>query len=119
MPPDDQDAGFLWDMLDAAQAVTDFVAGKSFQDYLDDRMLRGAVERHVEIIGEAARNVSEPLQKAHPEIPWRQIIGQRNALAHGYADIKHRLIWNVATVHLPRLIEALERLIPPAPDAEC
>ena len=119
MRPDERDAGFLWDMLDAAKAVSEFVTGRTFQDYLDDRMLRGAVERHMEIIGEAARNISDHFREAHPQVPWRQIIGQRNVLAHGYADIKHRLIWNVATIHIQELIEELARLVPPPPDADC
>jgi uncharacterized protein with HEPN domain len=55
-------------MLDAAKAVREFTAGKKFHDYLNNRMLRGAVERHLEIIGEAARRVSKGLQEAHPEI---------------------------------------------------
>jgi len=68
MQPDQRDAGYLWDMLDAARAVSEFVAGRSLEDYLADRMLRGAVERHVEIIGEAARNVSQALRDAHAEM---------------------------------------------------
>jgi len=51
MPPDSRDASFLWDMLDAAKAVERFVSGRCFEEYVQDRMLRGAVERHVEIIG--------------------------------------------------------------------
>ncbi|MFW6162045.1 MAG: DUF86 domain-containing protein [Planctomycetota bacterium] len=106
MRPDERDAGFLWDRVDAAEAAAGFVAGKTFHDYLEDRMLRGPVERHIEIVREAAGNVSERFREAHPEIPWRQIVAQRHVLARGYADIKHRLIWNVATAHLPTRIEA-------------
>jgi len=115
MPPEDADAACLWDMLDAARAVQDFVAGRPFSDYLEDRMLRGAVERHVEIIGEAARKVSRAFRNSHPEIPWHPIVAQRHVLAHDYGDIEHRLIWAVATVHIPELISMLEPLVPPPP----
>ncbi len=84
MRPEQMDASYLWDMLDAARAVTEFVASKSYDDYARDRMLRGAVERHIEIIGEAAGKVSESFREAHPDIPWRQIIAQRHVLAHHY-----------------------------------
>ena len=77
MQPEERDAAYLWDMLDAAMAVRDFVSARTYYDYQNDRMLRGAVERHIEIIGEAANHVSVDFKKVHPEIPWRSIIGQR------------------------------------------
>ena len=80
MPPEAKDAAYLWDMLDAARAIQNFVLPHSFEEYKSDRMLRGAVERHIEIIGEAASRVSRGFQAAHPEIPWRQIVAQRNIL---------------------------------------
>jgi len=112
MPHNKPDVGWLWDMFDAATAIVDFVSGKSFEDYVGDRMLRGAVERHIEIIGEAARHVSHELQIAHPEIPWRGIMAQRHVLAHDYGEIQHDLIWRVVTVHIPNLIEAVKPLLP-------
>lgn len=89
--------------------------GRSFQDYAADLMLRSAVERQVEIIGEAARSVSEDYQRSHPQIPWQGIIGQRHVLAHDYAGIKHDRLWRVATELVPELIRLLEPLVPPAP----
>ncbi|MCU0917151.1 MAG: DUF86 domain-containing protein [Planctomycetes bacterium] len=115
MRPETSDLSFLWDMLDAAGAVQEFVGGKTFNDYTRDRLLRGAVERHIEIIGEAARNVSPSYRDAHPEIPWRKIIAQRHVLAHEYGEVKHENIWLVATVHIPDLIDKLRPLIPPPP----
>ena len=67
------------------------------EDYARNRQLQYAVERALEIIGEAARRVSDSIAGAHPEIPWPQIIGQRNVLAHEYGEIKHERIWLVAT----------------------
>ena len=78
-------------------------------------MLRGAVERHIEIIGEAANRVSRGFRAAHPEIPWRQIIAQRNVLTHEYGDIDDALIWRVVTTRIPELMSQLERLMPPLP----
>jgi uncharacterized protein with HEPN domain len=115
MPPEKSDLSYLWDMLDAANAVMQFVAGRTFEQYVRDRMLRGAVERHVEIIGEAARKVSQTFRAAHSEIPWQGIIVQRHVLAHQYGEIQDDLIWRVATVHIPELIRALGPLVPPDP----
>ncbi len=111
-----EDAAWLLDMLTAAQAVQSFVAGRTFEQYTVDLLFRSAVERQVEIIGEAARGLSEAFKDAHPEIPWRPIMAQRHRLAHEYGEIDDALIWNVATVHVPRLIEQIEPLTPRPPD---
>jgi uncharacterized protein with HEPN domain len=71
------------------------------------------VERQIEIIGEAARKVSDPFKAAHPEIPWRKIIAQRHVLAHEYGDVDPRLVWRVASVHIPALHAQLRELLPP------
>jgi len=115
MQSESKDAAYLWDMLDAARAVRNFVTSRSLEDYASDRMLRGAVERHIEIIGEAANRVSRGFQAAHAEIPWRQIIAQRNVLTHEYGEVDDGLIWRVATLRIPELINQLERLMPPLP----
>lgn len=115
MRPERGDLAYLWDMLDAAHAIRDFVTASTFDDYASDRMLRGAVERHIEIIGEAARNVSPACRDAHPQIPWIKIVAQRHVLAHEYGEIKDDRIWRVATIHIPELIDTLEKLVPPSP----
>jgi uncharacterized protein with HEPN domain len=115
MPPEKADVAYLWDMWDAAQAIQEFVSGKTFHHYQHDRMLRGAVERHLEIIGEAANRVSLDFQASHPEIPWRRIIAQRHVIAHEYGEIKLELIWKVATEHVTELITQLEPLVPKSP----
>ncbi len=112
------DDAYLWDMLDAAQSVRQFVAGRSFDDYVQDAMLRGAVERQIEIVGEAARHVSPAFQAVHREIPWRGIIAQRHVIAHDYGDIKHDRLWAVATGLIPKLVQMLEPLVPPDPQPE-
>ena len=115
MRPDERDAALLTDMLGSARIVAGYVAGRQFDDFLADQMLRDAVERRVEIVGEAARGVSRAFQDAHPEIPWRPIMAQRHILAHEYATVRQDLIWAVATRHIPELIRLLEPLIPPPP----
>lgn len=102
-------------MLEAARAIQQFVTAKTFADYESDLLLRSGVERQLEIIGEAARHVSAELQAEHSEIPWRPIIAQRHVLAHDYGEVRHDLIWRVATVHIAELIAWLEPLVPQPP----
>jgi len=108
MRPEERDAAYIWDILDAAQSICDFTAGVKYHQYLGDRMLQLAIERSVEIIGEAARRVSETFKQAHPEIPWRLMIAQRNVLAHEYGEIKQERMWALITTHVPALLGHLE-----------
>jgi len=117
MPPERSDPAFLWDMLDAGRTIVNMTASVTFEQYLADRKLQLAVERAIEIIGEAARRVSESFKAAHPEIPWPPIIAQRHILAHEYGEIQQDRIWRVAKTHVPALITQLEPLVPGPPDA--
>jgi uncharacterized protein with HEPN domain len=78
-------------------------------------MAQAAVERALEVLGEAARRVSDGFRQAHPEIPWQSLIGQRNVIIHRYEEVNHGLIWQSITAELEALIAALEPLIPPLP----
>ena len=118
MSPEQADPAYLWDMLRYARGVTEAVEGIGLEAYRQDENLRLAVERRIEIIGEAARQVSDTFQRQHSAIPWRSIIGQRHALAHDYGEIDDERIWRVATTHIPLLITTLEPLLPPPPDLQ-
>jgi uncharacterized protein with HEPN domain len=111
MQLDERDQAYLWDMLEAAKEITAFLKGIRYDDFVRSKMIRSAVERQLMIVGEAANHVSEEFQEKHPEIPWRQIIGQRNVLAHEYGDIKVERVWAAATINVPALLKALESLV--------
>jgi uncharacterized protein with HEPN domain len=98
-------------MLDAAQMVEQLSSGMDFTQYSNDRRTQLAVERSLEIIGEAAGKVSTFFRNAHPEIQWRQIIGQRNVLIHEYGEIKQERIWKVVRENVPLLIEQLKPFV--------
>ena len=115
MRPDERDAGYLLDMLDHARGIMRVLAGRDLRDYLHDEDLRLIVERRLEIVGEAARRVSPGFRDAHPEVPWRKIVAQRNVLAHEYGEIQDDIMWRVATVSIPELVALLEPLVPPPP----
>ena len=113
MLPEERDPAYLWDMLEAAGEVDDMLKDHDMAAFLADRVLLRATERGIEIIGEAARRVSTAYTTAHPEIPWRNIIGQRNILAHEYGQIDHTLLYKTAAEDIPTLITQLQALMPP------
>ncbi|MBI4083659.1 MAG: DUF86 domain-containing protein [Candidatus Lambdaproteobacteria bacterium] len=107
-------------MLDAAREALGFVAGRERSALDDNRKLTLALVKSVEIIGEAARNVSDATRAGLPEIPWLDITGMRHRLVHAYFDIRLDVVWNTVTQNLPPLIAELERILeapsgPPAP----
>jgi uncharacterized protein with HEPN domain len=113
MQPQERDLASLWDMREAARLIVSFLNGVTYIDYGKNLMLRSAIERQLEIIGEAARRVSPEFQQGHPEIAWRNITGLRNILAHEYGEIKIDRIWLIATTNVVELIRLLDPLIPP------
>jgi uncharacterized protein with HEPN domain len=116
MLPDSRDAAFLLDMLQYARGVVRAVEGRTFADYARDEDLRLAIERRIEIIGEAARRLSPAFRDAHPQVPWRKIIAQRNVLTHEYGEIEDEVMWDVATVSVPELLRLLGPFVPPQED---
>ena len=115
MQPDRRDAALLLDMIQFADEIRLLVERAGTRDYLDDLATRRAIERCVELVGEAASRVSDAFQAAHPEVPWREIIAQRHRLIHGYRDIDPERIRNVVETHLPALAQHLRSLLPPIP----
>lgn len=116
MPDDGRDMALIWDMLEAAEKASTIARRMTKDDYFADPIAQLAMERAIEIIGEAARGVSLNLQKSRPDVPWRMIIGQRHVIAHDYGEIDHDRLWDVATIHVPPLIVSLRSILdgPPA-----
>ncbi len=116
MPPDsERDPVHLWDMLKAAEGILSSLQGFTFAQYVEDENLRLATERRIEIIGEAARRLSASFKEAHPEIPWRSIVDQRNVLVHAYDEIADERIWRLTVTSIPLLVAQLTTMVPPLP----
>jgi uncharacterized protein with HEPN domain len=110
MPPDPRK--YLWDALVAADLLFTFSDGRSFQTYQSDAMLRSAVERQFEIIGEALnqlRKADAVLAAAVPDLS--RIVAFRNILIHGYAVVDDALVWQILTERLPDLAKIIRRLL--------
>jgi uncharacterized protein with HEPN domain len=98
-------------MRDACQAVARFVQNKARGDLNQDEMLRFALVRAVEIVGEAAAKVSEETRQLAPKIPWREAVGIRNRLIHAYFDVDLDVLWRTAVEDMPQLLESLDALL--------
>ena len=112
---------YLWDIQQACQAVRDFVGAAGLAEYESNAMLRSAVERQLQNIGEAVSQLSKVDAELAGRIPrQRQPIGFRNVLAHGYAGLNNAQVWRVTQENLPELEAQVTDLIaafgsPPCP----
>ena len=102
----------LLDALKACDAIQEFVAGVGFTDYEHDLLLRSAVERQLEIIGEAlgqAASDAEELEERISAIP--RIVALRNRVIHGYDSVDDEIVWDIVQNHVPTLRSPLQALL--------
>ena len=98
-------------ILDAILFIEKFSAGKVKDDIYSDAMYRFSVERQLEIIGEAANNLSPSLILNYNDVPWPQVISFRNFIVHEYFGLDLDLIWNVIVVHIPPFRLQIEKIL--------
>jgi uncharacterized protein with HEPN domain len=108
-----RDDAYLLDMLLYAREARKIVAGKSWPEFMDDRVLQYASQHLLQVLGEAASKVSVDYRNQHPEIPWLRIIGLRHRIVHDYPRIEMPKIWSILDEQLEPLIRALVPLVPP------
>ena len=105
-------AKYLYDIQHAGNLLAQFVEGRTWQDYEDNAMLRAAVERQFEIIGEApAQLAKRDARLAQCISEYRNIIAFRTVLIHGYSPVDDRLVWDMAQTRLPLLRQETSRLL--------
>jgi len=105
-----RDNACVLDILDSARNISNFIANKNFSDFETDIMLSAAVIRQFEIIGEAARRLTDDFKTEHSDISWKRMIGMRNVLIHRYEEANIENIWEVAVNNIPKLVEHLEKI---------
>ncbi|MBD0268779.1 MAG: DUF86 domain-containing protein [Cyanobacteria bacterium Co-bin8] len=118
MQANNRDAGSLWDMVNAIHRIQEFTKNLTYEAYLDSILVQSAVERQLEILGEAARRLSDEFRQAHQEIDWRRIIGLRNILIHRYDEIRQQTIWTTVVSELESLLTQLETLLSSLPSEQ-
>ena len=105
------DAVRLRHMLEAAQEALSFASGRTRKDLDSDRQLVLSLVKDIEIVGEAAAQVTEATRLELKDIPWAAIIGMRNRLVHAYFSINLDILWQTVRDDLPGLIADLKRVV--------
>lgn len=101
---------FLNDIKEAIEMIITYTKGLTYDKFIQDRKTRDAVVRNIEIIGEAAKNVSADLKEKYLQIPWRKLAGLRDKLIHHYFGIDYKVVWKVKK-ELPKFTSEIEEIL--------
>jgi len=105
-----RDIDYLGDIKEAIESITIYTQGLTFDEFTQDRKTQDAVIRNLEIIGEAAKNISAHLKKKYSQIPWKKFTGLRDKVIHHYFGIKYDIVWQVKE-ELPEIISQIEKIL--------
>lgn len=103
----ERDKLYLDHIVGAIKKIEKYTAGVTFEEFEKSTLLQDAVVRELEIIGVAAKHISETTKKKHENVPWREILGMRNKLIHEYFGVDVEVVWETITKDLETLKEKL------------
>jgi len=111
-----RDDALLLDMLLACRKLVRFTQGLTADAFQQNELVQSAVIREFQVLGDAARLVTDATEQNHPQIPWRAIAGMRNRLVHAYFDIRLDAVWDTVQNDIPQLLTTLESVLPAGND---
>ena len=102
---------YLRDILEAINKIETYTKGLSFKDFSGNKIVIDAVIRNLEIIGEAAKNLSIRIKSFHKEIPWKEMAGMKNKVIHEYFGVDLEIVWKTIKYSLPALTKPLKDIL--------
>lgn len=102
---------YFQDIIVSIKKIESYLEGRTYEKFVNDGMAMDAVVRNIEIVGEAANNISEETKRSHPEIPWGKITGMRNKIIHEYFGIDMEILWQTIQEDLRELRQQVEAIV--------
>jgi uncharacterized protein with HEPN domain len=102
---------YLHDILDAVNDIESFTIGQTYDEFVKDRKTLNAVIRSIEIIGEASKNIPDPIKRKHKELPWKQMAGMRDKLIHAYFGVDTETLWKASKNNIPQLKTPIQKIL--------
>ena len=102
---------FLQDIQNSVEKIFKYTKDISYEGFISNDMIKDAVERNFEIIGEAVKNLPEDFRNKYPNIPFKQIAGMRDKLIHDYFGVDYEIVWKTIKDKLPQFSNEIVNLI--------
>ncbi|MGB9627712.1 MAG: DUF86 domain-containing protein [Thermodesulfobacteriota bacterium] len=102
---------FVKDILDCINKIEEFIGDMGFDEFMEDDKTKSAVVRKLEIIGEATKNIPKQLRQKYKELPWTDMAGMRDKIAHFYFGIDYVIVWKVIKERLPKIKPVIKRIL--------
>jgi uncharacterized protein with HEPN domain len=106
-----RDSECLSDIREAIRRILTYTADMTYPQFMEDVKTQDAVVRNLEILGEAAKNLSPNLRKSHSKVPWKELMGVRDKMIHHYFGINYEIVWTIAKEELAGLLPQIERIL--------
>jgi uncharacterized protein with HEPN domain len=102
---------YLLHIIEAIESIEKQIHGLTEEQFYSSEVIRGFVERKLEVIGEATKRISEEFKNQYPSIPWNEMAAMRNVLIHEYDDVDTTIVWDTVTQHLLPLKKQIAELL--------
>ena len=102
---------FVKDILDAIEKIEEFIGNMDFKKFIEDDKTKSAVVRKLEIIGEATKNIPKLIRQKYKELPWSDMAGMRDKIAHFYFGIDYEIVWKVIKERLPEIKPVIQKIL--------
>jgi uncharacterized protein with HEPN domain len=101
---------YVNDILESIKKIESYIADLSYDDFIKNDLIRDAVLRNLEVIGEAAKSIPDEVREEYSDIPWRRIIGLRNIVIHEYFGVDFENIWKIIKENIPEVKPYIEQI---------
>ncbi len=109
---------FLHDILNSIQIISQYTKNITEEDFFNSQQLQDAINRRIEIIGEAVKNIPDFIKKQYPQVAWKSAAGMRDVVAHGYFEVDNTISWETLQKDLPILRQQIEKIMRDVSDSK-
>ena len=102
---------YIRHIMDSISRIERYTKGMGKRDFLGDELVQAGVVRELEIIGEAAKQLSQNFKTKHDNIPWKMMAGMRDKLIHDYFGVDMDAVWNTLVIDIPRMKGKIQKLL--------